>query len=291
VEQKTRLLIWANPLSGGKNKKKLPLLLDRWLNKDQFEYELIFWNHANEKLSDYSDSIQKADVLVAAGGDGTVNHVAAVCMAFEKALGFLPFGSGNGLARHLKIPLWPENAIRKLNQGKFSAMDIIYLNDQLCLNIAGAGFDAAVAHSFAAGIRRGFIGYATQIFKNLFTYKEYTLKVTIDDRTEDHKAFMLGVANGSQWGYGYSINPKGSLSDGLMEVYMVKKPSIFSLPALFLKARFGNLDTSSVVRILQAHHVELSGPSPLQMHIDGEPVVFESPVVINIKPGALRVFY
>jgi len=159
-----------------------------------------------------------ADLVLAIGGDGTANEVAQGLLGSPAALGIVPVGSGNGLARALRIPLRPEPALAALESGARRRMDVGFLNGRLFLNVAGVGFDAVVGHAFhergKRGGRRGFLGYVRLCLLELRTYRSPRLAIEVAPERLDLAAFVVTFANGPQYGSGAVINPGGKLDDG-----------------------------------------------------------------------------
>ena len=229
------------------------------------------------------------DLVIAVGGDGTVNETAQGLIGSETALGIIPTGSGNGLSRHLKIPMDPAKAIRILNNYKISSIDTATLNDNLFVSVAGVGFDARVAKEFAKSGRRGFRKYFNIATSAYTHYKPRKYTMVIDGEEITRRALMISFANSSQFGNNTSIDPNAKIDDGFIDVCIVSKvpywKTLFLAPLLFMK-RF---DRTSYVEIIQAKEVELVRKKGKSGHVDGDPFVAGKNVHLKIQPLSLKV--
>ncbi len=229
------------------------------------------------------------DIVVAVGGDGTVNETAAGLVGTSTALAIIPAGSGNGLARHLKIPMNLKHAVDIINQGNIKKIDTATMNDQLFVNVAGVGFDAAVAKKFAVAGKRGFSTYlriTANAYKN-YEPKQYTL--IIDGKVIKRRALLISFANSSQFGNNTSIDPSASVSDGLIDVCIVGKmpfwKTFFLGPLLFLN----KFDQTRYIEIIQAKEVILKRKKGKNIHLDGDPKTMGKELVMKINPLSLNV--
>ena len=232
-----------------------------------------------------------ADVVYAWGGDGTVNEVGSVLAFGQTALAIVPAGSGNGLARALGIPRDPAAALRHASRVSARRIDVGEIAGHVFLNVAGVGFDAHIASEFSrAHGQRGFRRYARIVTRELFAYRPRSCRVTIEASVTEHRAFLLTVANGPQWGNGAIVAPGARLDDGLLDLVTVESPSrlqlLGSVPRLFR----GTLDRSRAVTVRQVAEALISGDIPLLFHFDGEPVLStEADLLVRVRPAALTV--
>ena len=212
-----------NPISGTQgNKKKLPKVIAESLDPEQWMWNVAFTEykgHAIELARQYT--VMGFDAVVAVGGDGTINEVAQGIVSGEQmkrkgegstAMGIIPMGSGNGLARHLNIPVRTQKAIEMLNHSEPILIDYGKANDRIFMSTCGTGFDALVAYDFATAGTRGLKTYVSRVMKDLVGYKPETYRIEINDEVVEHKAFLLTFANSSQWGYEAKIAPKASVA-------------------------------------------------------------------------------
>lgn len=287
---KKQLLFILNPISGTQQKAALPELIERYLDHHQFTYRIVYTKyggHARELAEEAKEAGLYA--VVVAGGDGTVNEAGSALLHSNTALGILPFGSGNGLARHLQIPLTPVRAIQLLNQHEIQAIDAGMLNDRPFFCTAGLGFDAHVGQLFAGVKKRGFRTYVRIALEEFWKYEACTYQFTFDGQKEEHTCFALTFANAGQYGNNAWIAPEAVIDDGLLDVCMLK-PFPY-VEALGLGARLfaKNIHRSRFMQIRRAARLELSCPDARAMHLDGEYAVVEKHVSLRVEPKALQM--
>ncbi|HEY8536387.1 MAG TPA: diacylglycerol kinase family protein [Vicinamibacterales bacterium] len=232
------------------------------------------------------------DIVVAWGGDGTVNEVAGALVHTTAALGIVPAGSGNGLARMLRMPADPASAIARIANGTTRPIDVGVIADRLFVNVAGVGFDAHVAALFAAraGARRGFVRYAGIVLRELRHYPGERYRVAFDGGPEtEHRAFLLTFANGRQWGNGAVIAPDAQVDDGALDAVSVAKDGFWraalAIPRLFA----GTIDRARGVTITKVRAARVAADGPLVFHVDGEPVRGSDVLEVRVLPDALRI--
>jgi diacylglycerol kinase (ATP) len=233
-----------------------------------------------------------ASLVIAWGGDGTMNEVASELAFGSVALGLVPSGSGNGLARELGIPRDPVAAFRVALDGRDMLIDAGELDGRLFFNIAGIGLDARVAHEFAANglVKRGFARYLQIAARELWTFEADEHTVAADgDALIRTRALLIALANGRQYGNGAYIAPCARLDDGQLDVVVVqdRRPLETLLEAPFLFA--GHVARVRGVTMRAVTHVEITSARPVIYHIDGEPFVGGASVKGRVRPKALRV--
>ena len=279
-----------NPISGiGKQKDVEQLIADR-LDKTRFLPSISYTNAPGHAVGiSRKAAVDGVEVVVAVGGDGTVNEVASGLVDTKTALAIVPAGSGNGLARHLNIPMNLKGAIDVINKGKILKIDTATINGQLFVNVAGVGFDAAVAKKFALAGKRGFsthLRITTNSYKN-YEPKQYTL--IVDGKVIKRRALLISFANSSQFGNNTSIDPSASVSDGYIDVCIVGKmpywKTFFLAPLLFLK----KFDQTRYVEIIRAKEVVLKRKKGKSIHLDGDPKIMGKELTMRINPLSLNV--
>jgi diacylglycerol kinase (ATP) len=230
-----------------------------------------------------------ARLVIAWGGDGTINEASAALVFGHVPLGIVPAGSGNGLARELGVARRPERAIADALGAKQRALDVGEIGGRYFVNLAGIGFDAHIAAQFAASKRRGFLGYAGITARALRSYVPLTYRITHDGVTEETCAILVTIANSAQFGNGAVIAPGARVDDGLLDLVVVQERSRFrticSLPHLFTRTA----NRISGCRIARVRDVTIEAAEPLTYHLDGEPVDGGTRVRARIHPAALRV--
>lgn len=234
-----------------------------------------------------------ADLVVAVGGDGTVNEVARGLLGSPAALGIVPVGSGNGLARALRIPLRPEAALAALEGGARRRVDVGFLNGRPFLNVAGVGFDAVVGHSFhesgRRGGRRGLLGYLRLSLAELRSYRPPRLAIEVAAERLELTAFVVTFANGPQYGSGALVNPGARLDDGRLEVVVYENgpwwKTLLAVARLFL----GGLERSPGYRRLAGASAIVTADAPVAVHCDGDPAGLAQRIEVTLQPRALEV--
>ena len=234
-----------------------------------------------------------ADVVLAVGGDGTVNEVARGLLGSTAALGIVPVGSGNGLARALRIPLRPEAALLALESGARRRMDVGVLNGRPFLNVAGIGFDAAVGQAFhergRKGARRGLLGYVRLSLLELRAYRPTRLAIEAGRERLELEAFVATFANGPQYGSGAVINPGGKLDDGRLEVVVFENGPLWRTLAAAARLFLGGLERAPGYRRLAGPAATVTAAAPAAVHCDGDPVEAAARVEVQLRPLALEI--
>jgi diacylglycerol kinase (ATP) len=234
-----------------------------------------------------------ADLVLAVGGDGTVNEVARGLFGSPAALGIVPVGSGNGLARALRIPLRPEAALAALERGARRRMDVGFLNGRPFLNVAGVGFDASVGHSFhesgRKGGRRGLLGYVRLSLAELRSYRPPRLVIEVAGERLDLTAFVVTFANGPQYGSGALINPGGKLDDGRLEVVVFEDGPRWRTLLAASRMFLGGLEREPGYRRFAGPGATVATDAPAAVHCDGDPAGMAERIVVSLRPRLLEV--
>jgi len=211
---KKKLLFILNPISGGKKKKAIESLISSYLDHDQFEYEILKTEYPGHAAQLTQDHKFDKNIIIAVGGDGTINEIARELKDTACSLGIIAQGSGNGLARHLGLSINPRKAIEQINTSRQMLIDTAELNGHFFVSIAGIGFDSLIAHMFTQSKRRGFLGYGSLSFQEFFKYKEQNYRIIIDGQKIERNAFLIAFANSNQFGYDTKISPLADIQDG-----------------------------------------------------------------------------
>ncbi len=184
---------------------------------------IVFSDGVSHARQIAKEAVNKFHLVVAVGGDGTVNEVASAIVGSDAIFGIVPYGSGNGLSRFLGISMNAEKAIKNLGSGNIEIIDSARLNGQPFFNMAGMGFDAHISEVFSHGKKRGFLTYIKSSFEEIYKYKPQLYHLEIDGKTYEREAFMLSFANSSQYGNNAHISPHASVQDGLLDVCVIKQ--------------------------------------------------------------------
>ncbi len=272
---KRNLLFIVNPVSGIGKQKKIEEILDKNIDHTLIDYEVRYTERVHHGTELAREAVEQGvfDAIVAVGGDGSVNDVASGLMPSEgsrPALGIIPCGSGNGLARNLKIPLTPAHAVEVLNHYKIAEIDTIYLNDHLVTSIAGIGFDARVARRMKQAKARGLQAYAKIILTDYPTYKEQVFRLNIDGKEIERKAWFISFANSNQFGYNTTIAPLAKLDDGLIDVCIVDRIPLLHLPLTAPLLYLNHFELSQHVEFFKAREITVYNNEEKWVNIDGE---------------------
>ena len=287
---KKKAVFIINLISGTSDKAAIPGLIDQYLDKTKFEYEIAvtqYAGHASEIAAKAKDD--GVDVVVAIGGDGTVNEVARAIVHSDTALGIIPCGSGNGLARHLLLPLNVRKAIEVINRCEVRQLDYGIINDYPFFCTCGMGFDAFVSMKFAEAGKRGPITYVENVLREGLKYKPETYTIEDDNGTLQYKAFLISCANASQYGNNAYIAPQASMSDGLMDVIIMEPFDVFEAPQISIEMFSKTLDKNSKIKTFRTRHLHIHRDKPGVIHYDGDPVMTGADIDIELKPKGINI--
>jgi len=286
-----RILFIINPNSAKRNRARIAVAIKNIINHTVYDVSVIYTESAGHAITLSKNAVDdKVDIIVAVGGDGTVNEVASQMINSSSTLGIVPLGSGNGLARHLGISLNIERAIELINKQNTSTIDTASVNSTPFISIAGVGFDAFVADKFARGTRRGFLGYFQIIANEYLGYSPQEYKITFaDDNQIAVKALFIAFANSNQFGYDTTIAPNATLKDGMLDVCIVKKPQIFRIPLIASLLLLRRVDISPLVNIIKTSNLTVDCKSETVVNIDGEAINFGKKLNIKINPLSLKI--
>lgn len=274
----------VNPIAGSKaDKTRITDTIKDLLDKDIYgEIQTVyteFRGHGTELAKQFLR--EGFERIVAVGGDGTVNEVGRALIHTDVALGVISIGSGNGLARHLHIPMNFKKAIEQLNFSEKVRIDYGLVNGKPFFCTAGTGFDAYVSQKFAGSKKRGMIGYLEQMVTGYLNYEPQHYRLVRDDIDFEGKAFVITFANASQWGNNAYIAPNASVQDGLIDVSIISNVPITALASLAFELFTKTIHKDLLYNSLQASEITLYRDSDGPFHLDGDP--YEEGKIINIK--------
>jgi YegS/Rv2252/BmrU family lipid kinase len=232
---------------------------------------------------------EKVDIVVAIGGDGTINEIARSLVHTDTALGIIPCGSGNGLARHLRIPMEPKAAIDILNHGYELQIDYGKINNIPFFCTCGVGFDAFVSLKFADSGKRGLLTYLENTLHESLTYQPETYEIENEEGTVKYKAWLIACGNASQYGNDAYIAPQASLTDGLMDVTIMEPFTVLDVPSLSFQLFNKTIDQNSRVKTMRAKKIKIHRATDGVMHFDGDPLMAGKELEVEIIPSGLRV--
>lgn len=287
---KKKILFIVNPISGGKSKARLVKLINERFNKSIVDYSIIETTHKGHAGEIAKANLNSSDIIVAVGGDGTINEVAKVLVNTQTIFAVIPAGSGNGFARHFKIPLDYKRALDLIAAGSVLQVDAGYLDNEPFFCTSGTGIDAETGHYFNQLDNRGLINYARSLIRLFFQYRPKKYEVIIDDTTHQFEAYFVTVANISQFGYNFKIAPAASMTDGLLDVVVMKRFPKLKVFWIALRSVFGHIDRCSSVWHHQARNVIVRSEHDENIvHLDGEPQEHSGELVYSVGSGVLKV--
>ena len=279
-----------NPISGTQSKHEIPDLIDRMMDKERFECKVCiteYAGHAAELAK--ACAAQGDDIVVAVGGDGTVNEVARSLVHTKTALGIIPCGSGNGLARHLCIPMDIRKALDIINQAQIVDFDYGVINDLPFFCTCGMGFDAFISLKFAESGKRGPITYVENVLREGLKYKPETYEIIDDNGTTQYKAFLIACANASQYGNNAYIAPGATMKDGEMDVIVMEPFDALEAPQIAADLFMKTLGNNSKIKTFRTRNLTIHRQGPGAIHYDGDPIMTNSDIDVHIEHLGIRI--
>ena len=279
-----------NPISGTSDKKDIPYLIEELLDKEQFDYsirETEYAGHAYEIAKESKE--QGIDIVVAVGGDGTVNEVGRALVHSNTALGIIPTGSGNGLARHLLIPMKIKGAIQVLNDCEITDLDYGIINKHPFFCTCGVGFDAFISEKFAEAGKRGPITYLENILKEGLKYEPETYEIEAENGTIKKKAFLISCANASQYGNNAYIAPQASMSDGMIDVIIMEPFDALEASQISIEMFNKTLDKNNKIKTFRSKEIKIYRKAPGVIHYDGDPIDTGKEIVVTLKEKGIKI--
>ena len=290
MTDKKRIVFVVNPISGTQGKKAILKWIDERLDRSIYDYSIVKTEYAGHASQIAAAAVQdKVDIVVAIGGDGTINEIARSLVHTETALGIIPCGSGNGLARHMRIPMEPKAAIDILNQDNRLCIDYGKINNIPFFCTCGVGFDAFVSLKFADSGKRGLLTYLENTLHESLTYQPETYEIENEEGTVKYKAWMIACGNASQYGNNAYIAPQASLTDGLMDVTIMEPFTVLDVPSLSFQLFNKTIDQNSRVKTMRAKKIKIHRQHDGVMHFDGDPLMAGKELEVEIIPAGLRV--
>ena len=286
---KNKIFFIVNPFSGIGKHKIIEKYVDEFLDKNRFIHEIEYTKtpgHA-AKLSRHAVE-NNFDIVVAVGGDGTINEIARPLIGTNCILGIIPAGSGNGLARHLRIPVNLKKALKIINRLKTKKIDIVKVNDKFFISIAGVGFDALVAKKCSGQKQRGFLKYLLIVTAEYFRYRPGKFSLIVDGKNIERKALFISIANSDQFGYNASIAPNACIDDGLVDICIMKKASFLKTLLIVFKLFTKKIAQSNNIEIFKAKQLYVEQKEKI-INLDGDPVELGRKLYIKVIPKSLNV--
>lgn len=286
---KQKILFVVNPISGAKKKLPIEQLIGTYLDKSLFDSEVYFTTSRGDAIVRSKKAVVDGfNIVVAVGGDGTINEVAQGLLGSNVALAVIPRGSGNGFANYFKIPHNPIGALNVINKTRLRCIDVGKLNEKLFLSVAGLGFDARVSTAFDAFGKRGLMSYMYISLREYFSYNPKAYRIEADGEQINTTAFLLTAANSTQYGNNALVAPNALIDDGLLDLVILKPTSAFNALLISLRMFNGTLHKSSFCKVIRIKEAKIFHED-FEAQIDGEPIHVEKETTIKIFPSALNV--
>lgn len=289
-KNKKKISFIINPISGTQGKEQILRWIDERLDKDKFAQEVIYTERAGHAVEIAAQKAQEGDyAVVAIGGDGTINEIARSLVHTQTALGIIPCGSGNGLARHLQIPLDSKKAIDIINEGIVELIDYGKINDVPFFCTCGVGFDAFVSLKFSKSGRRGPLTYLEKTLLESLKYRPETYELEMDGSTSRYKAFLIACGNASQYGNNAYITPQATLNDGLLDVTILEPFTVLDVPSLSFQLFNKTIDQNSRIKTFRCQTLRIHRSKPGVVHFDGDPMAAGENIDVKIMQKGLQV--
>lgn len=287
---KKKIVFIINPISGTANKKTVPGLIDKYLDKNLFDIEIRYTEYAGHATAiAHEAKNNNIDIVVAVGGDGTVNEIAKAVTNSQTALAIIPCGSGNGLARHLMLPMNIKGALEIINSNVIHDLDYGIINDHPFFCTCGMGFDAFISAKFAEAGKRGPITYLENILKEGLSYKPETYKVTFDNGEASYDAFLISCANASQYGNDAYIAPSASMADGLLDVVIIEPFDLIEAPQISIEMFNKTLDKNSKIKSFRTKNLHIKRSKPGVIHYDGDPIEAPEDIYVSLVHKGIKI--
>lgn len=290
TDDKKRIRFIINPISGTEKKKGIPPLIDKLVDSTRYDYEVIttqYAGHAEVLAREAAGEGYYA--VVAIGGDGTVNEVGRGIVQTPTALGIIPCGSGNGLARHLHIPLDIAKAIQTLNDAVVKVIDYGLIGGHPFFCTCGVGFDALVSFRFSTDKKRGILTYMEKALSEFLKYKPETYCLETENGLIEHKAFLITCCNASQYGNNAFISPNASLHDGLLDITILEPFTAVEIPGMVFQLFNKLILQNSHIRSFQCKELTIHRKQAGVAHFDGDPIQLGADIPVRIVQSGLSV--
>lgn len=284
----SKILFIINPKAGTGQKDIVESAINKHLDHDHHEATILYTTHAGHAAEATREMAGKVDIIVAVGGDGTVNEVARSLVHTPTALGIIPAGSGNGLARHLRIPMEPAEAMQIINEAHIDNLDYGRINGEAFFCTCGVGFDAFISMKFAEAGKRGLYTYIEKTLQDGLSYRPEVYNIEIDGEDQTYEAFLIACANASQYGNNAYIAPFASTRDGLLDITILTPFTPLEAPQIIMQLFNRQLTKNSHVKIFRTKRLRITRQNDGPTHIDGDPKNMGKSLEVELIPAALR---
>ncbi|MDR1743913.1 MAG: diacylglycerol kinase family lipid kinase [Dysgonamonadaceae bacterium] len=288
--EKEKICVIINPVSGNESKHNIPDKVAAAFDQKNFDVFFRITGYPGHATEIAKDAVRKKyKYVITVGGDGTVNEVAKALIGTDCTMGIIPFGSGNGLARDLHIPLNSKNAIKIILDGNIRTIDYGIANDHVFFCTCGVGFDAFISGKFAEEKLRGPLGYLRQVLEGVIDFKSDEYDIAYDGGSLKERAFVVTCANASQYGNDAFIAPEADMEDGKMNVSILKPLNAIEIPQTTLQLFTKNIDKNSKMISLLTADLTIRRSREGVMHVDGEPIQTGKDIRVKIVPKGLKI--
>lgn len=284
-------MLIINPISGTGKKQGLDTKVEKAMGALGYDVDVRVTTCRGDATRLAAEAVSKGyGAVLAAGGDGTVNETAQALCGSDVTFGIIPSGSGNGLARHINIPVNVDAALDVIARGIVAKCDYGTVNSRPFFCTFGVGFDAAVSHSFAKQSRRGMFSYIKSALTSYIKYKPDTYTISANGKVLTEKAFVVACCNASQYGNNAYIAPKASITDGLLDIIIIHQGSPIDTAMVGMDLFTGYIDSNTLIHSLRAPAAVIYRQNEGPAHIDGEPMMMEDIMDIKCHHEGLKVF-
>lgn len=292
MDIKKDIVFIVNPISGTQNKEAILEYIESNINRNIYTPRIIKTEYAGHAYDIAVKAVEdKIPFVVAIGGDGTINEIGRALVHSETALGIIPCGSGNGLARHLHIPMNYQKALQVINAANVRSIDYGTIAGHPFFCTCGVGFDAFVSLKFAGSKRRGLITYLENTLMESLHYEPETYEIENSEGTVKYKAFLIACGNASQYGNNAYIAPQASLSDGMMDITVLEPFTVLDVPSLSFQLFTKTIDMNSRIKTMKDRKITIHRAAEGVFHFDGDPMMGPKDLTVEIIPSALKVVY
>ena len=284
---KTKFIV--NPIAGIGKQKNIKKILDRYLDKNRFKFDIIYTEkHLHAKELAKQAVKEKYDLIVSVGGDGTLNQISSELIGTNVAIGIIPAGSGNGFGLHFGIKNNMKQAVKQLNHSEIKKVDSATANGISFVNVSGIGFDAHIARLFSDLKKRGLINYLKLIVQEL-NYKSKEYNIEFEDKVRKLNAILISFANASQYGNNFKISPNSNIEDGLLDFVIIKDLPKWKIPFLLFKIAIGKANKCKYIEIIRTKKMKITSSENI-IHLDGEPKQINTSIEVICNKSSLYIF-
>lgn len=291
MDTRKKLLAVINPISGTANKQYIPETITEVMDESKWDVIIRFTQRPGHATDLAKQAIKQGYYgVLAIGGDGTINEVAAALRDSDTALGIIPNGSGNGLARHLNIPIDVKRALEEINNDRIEQFDYCMANQHPFFCTCGVGFDAHVSAKFAESKRRGPMSYIKNTLVEYLRYRSEEYSIETADKVLTERAFVIACGNASQYGNNAFITPNASMQDGLIDVTLIQPFTPLDTAVLGILLFTKHIDQDTNIQSFRTPSLTIHRPKAGVMHIDGEPMMMEADIEVKCIHNGIKIF-